>query len=175
MLSIRSARAEDIPLILQFIRDLAEYERAPEQAVAKPEDLLRDGWGPSPKFRVLIAEWDGAPAGFALFFYNYSTWQGRPGLYLEDLFVRPAFRGRGIGKALLVRLAKIAVNENCGRFQWQVLDWNQPSIDFYEALGAKKLAKWLTMRVEGEALEKLAETDLTTKDTKDHKGGVLSS
>ena len=175
MLSMRSARAEDIPLILQFIRDLAEYERAPEQAVAKPEDLLRDGWGPSPKFRVLIAEWDGAPAGFALFFYNYSTWQGRPGLYLEDLFVRPAFRGRGIGKALLVRLARIAVHENCGRFQWQVLDWNQPSIDFYEALGAKKMTEWLTMRVEGEALEKLAETDLPTNDTEDHKGNAVTS
>ena len=137
MLSIRSAQTWDIPLILEFIYKLAEYERAPEQAVAKPEDLLRDGWGPAPKFRVLIAEWDRRPAGFALFFYNYSTWQGRPGLYLEDLFVHPEFRGRGIGKALLVELAKMAVKENCGRFQWQVLDWNQPSIDFYEALGAK--------------------------------------
>ncbi len=156
MLSIRPATPEDIPLILEFIRDLAEYERAPEQAVARPEDLLRDGWGPAPKFRVLIAEWDRRPAGFALFFHNYSTWQGRPGLYLEDLFVRPAFRGKGIGKALLVRLAQIAVQENCGRFQWQVLDWNQPSIDFYQALGARKLSEWLTMRVEGEALERLA-------------------
>jgi GNAT superfamily N-acetyltransferase len=175
MLSIRPATQEDIPLILQFVRDLAEYERAPEQAVAKAEDLLRDGWGTSPKFRVLLAQWDGEPAGFALFFYNYSTWQGRPGLYLEDLFVRPAFRGRGIGKALLVELAKIAVNENCGRFQWQVLDWNQPSIDFYEALGAKKLSEWLTMRMEGEALEKLAKTDLTTKDTKEHEGNTVTS
>jgi GNAT superfamily N-acetyltransferase len=175
MLSIRPATPEDIPLILQFIRELAEYEHAPEQAIARPEDLLRDGWGTQPKFRVLIAEWDGEPAGFALFFYNYSTWQGRPGLYLEDLFVRPAFRGRGIGKALLVELAKIAVKENCGRFQWQVLDWNQPSIDFYEALGARKLAEWLTMRVEGEALEKLAEADVTTKDTKDQKGKAVTS
>jgi GNAT superfamily N-acetyltransferase len=175
MLSIRPATREDIPLILQFIRDLAEYERAPAQAVAKPDDLLRDGWGPSPKFRVLIAEWDRAPAGFALFFYNYSTWQGRPGLYLEDLFVRPAFRGHGLGKALLVHLAKLAIKENCGRFQWQVLDWNQPSIDFYEALGAKKMTEWLTMRVEGEALEKLAETDLPTNDTEDHKGNAVTS
>lgn len=156
MLSIRPATPEDIPLILAFIRELAEYERAPEQAVACAEDLLRDGWGAAPKFRVLIAEWKGQPAGFALFFYNYSTWQGRPGLYLEDLFVRPAFRGYGIGKALLVHLAKIAVGENCGRFQWQVLDWNQPAIDFYEALGAQKMTTWLTMRVEGEALERLA-------------------
>src|SRR5919108_3494907 len=136
MLSIRRANPQDIPLILSFIRELAEYERAPEQAVASAEDLLRDGWGSSPKFRVVIAEWEGEPAGFALFFYNYSTWLGRPSLYLEDLFVRPAFRGRGIGKALLVHLAKIAVSENCRRFQWAVLDWNQPSIDFYEALGA---------------------------------------
>ncbi len=156
MLSIRAATPEDIPLILEFIRELAEYERAPEQAVARPEDLLRDGWGKEPKFRVIIAEWDRQPAGFALFFYNYSTWQGRPGLYLEDLFVRPPFRGRGIGKALLVQLARIAVSENCGRFQWQVLDWNQPAIDFYEVLGARKLSEWLTMRVESEALERLA-------------------
>ena len=156
MLSIRPATAEDIPLILQFIRDLAEYERAPEQAVARAEDLQRDGWGAAPRFRVVIAEWDRQPAGFALFFYNYSTWQGRPGLYLEDLFVRPAFRGKGIGKALLLHLAKIAVSENCGRLQWQVLDWNRPAIDFYESLGAKTMTEWLTMRVQGEALHGLA-------------------
>ncbi|MGZ4826419.1 MAG: N-acetyltransferase family protein [Terriglobales bacterium] len=174
MLSIRPAAPEDIPLILAFIRELAEYERAPEQAVARPEDLLRDGWGPQPKFRVLIAEWDSRPAGFALFFYNYSTWQGRPGLYLEDLFVRPEFRGRGIGKALLVWLARMAVSENCGRFQWAVLDWNQPSIDFYEALGAKRLSEWLIMRVEGEALHRLAKEDSTTKGTKGHKGQEIT-
>ncbi len=156
MLSIRNATPEDIPLILEFIRELAEYERAPEQAVARPEDLLRDGWGPEPKFRVVIAEWQGAPAGFALFFYNYSTWQGRAGIYLEDLFVRPQFRGKGIGKALLVHLAQIAVRENCGRFQWQVLDWNTPSIDFYKSLGAVVMQEWLTMRVEGDALDRLA-------------------
>ena len=160
MLSIRPATPEDIPLILALIRELAEYERAPEQAVARPEDLLRDGWGAAPKFRVLIAEWDRQPAGYALFFYNYSTWQGRPALYLEDLFVRPAYRGRGIGKALLVHLAKIAVAKNCGRFQWAVLDWNQPSIVFYEALGARKMSEWVIMQVDGEALGKLAETDL---------------
>ncbi|MBZ5567545.1 MAG: GNAT family N-acetyltransferase [Acidobacteriia bacterium] len=175
MLCIRPATPEDIPLVLEFIRELAAYERAPEQAIARPEDLLRDGWGPAPKFRVLIAEWRRQPAGFALFFFNYSTWQGRPGLYLEDLFVRPAFRGRGIGKALLVHLAKIAVSENCGRFQWQVLDWNQPSIEFYEALGAQRMTEWLTMRVAGEALEKLAKTDLSTKDTKDHQGNAVTS
>jgi len=156
MLSIRPAVPEDIPLILEFIRELADYEKAPQEAVATSEDLLRDGWGPQPKFRVLIAEWNKKPAGFALFFYNYSTWQGRPGIYLEDLFVRPEFRKLGIGKALLVRLAQIAVDENCGRFQWAVLDWNQPSIDFYESLGAKKLSEWIIMRVDGEALERLA-------------------
>ncbi len=162
MLRIRPAVEKDIPLILELIHDLAEYERAPEQAVARHEDLLRDGWGSEPKFRVLIAEWENKPSGFALFFYNYSTWQGRPGLYLEDLFVRPEFRGKGIGKALLVHLAQIAVRQNCGRFVWQVLDWNQPAIDFYESLGAKKLGEWLTMRVEGEALEKLAKTSASS-------------
>ena len=156
MLSLRPATPDDIPLILSLIRELAEYERSPQSAVARPEDLLRDGWGPAPKFRVLIAEWQRQPAGFALFFYNYSTWQGRPGLYLEDLFVRPQFRGHGIGKALLIHLAKLAVDEGCGRFQWQVLDWNQPAIDFYEALGAKKMTEWITMRMEGAALRNLA-------------------
>ena len=161
MLSIRPAIPDDVPLILQFIRELAEYERAPESATASAADLLRDGWGAEPKFRTVIADWVEAaaapqPAGFALFFYNYSTWQGQPGLYLEDLFVRPAFRGRGIGKALLVYLAELAVREHCGRFQWQVLDWNAPALRFYESLGAKVMHEWLTMRVEGEALRRLA-------------------
>src|SRR3954453_10435555 len=146
----------DIPTILHFIRALAEYEREPQAAVATADDLLRDGFGPTPKYWCVIAEWDGAPAGFAFYFYNYSTWQGRPGLYLEDLFVHPEFRGKGIGKALLLHLARIAVDENCGRFQWQVLDWNKPAIDFYESLGAKVMKEWLTMRVEGDALTKLA-------------------
>lgn len=145
--------------MLELIRELAEYEREPQAAVARPQDLLRDGFGPQPKFRAVIARWNGEPAGFALFFHNYSTWQGRPGLYLEDLFVRPPLRGKGIGKGLLVYLAKLAVRENCGRFQWQVLDWNQPAISFYESLGAKPLRQWLTMRMEGEALERLAVSD----------------
>ena len=157
MLSIRPATTQDARLILDFVRDLAEYERAPEAAVATESDLLRDGFGPNPKFHCVIAEWDGEPAGFAFYFYNYSTWQGRPGLYLEDLFVRPQYRGKGIGKALLVHLAQVAVRENCGRFQWQVLDWNTPAIQFYESLGARKLTEWLTMRVEGEDIEKLAQ------------------
>jgi GNAT superfamily N-acetyltransferase len=158
MLTIRPATPDDIPLIQQFIRELAEYERTPGAAVATAEDLRRDGWGAEPKFRCVIADWADKPAGFALFFYNYSTWQGRPGIYLEDVFVRPQFRGRGIGKALLVHVAQIAVQENCGRFQWQVLDWNTPSIEFYKSLGAKTMNEWLTMRVEGEALTRLAAT-----------------
>lgn len=157
MLSIRPAAPKDARLILDFIHDLAEYERAPEQAVATQADILRDGFGPDPKFQCVIAEWEAKPAGFAFYFYNYSTWQGRPGLYLEDLFVRPPFRGKGIGKALLIYLAQVAIRENCGRFQWQVLDWNRPAIDFYESLGAKKLNEWITMRVEGDALRRLAQ------------------
>ena len=156
MLTIRPATPADIPLIQQFIRDLAEYEREPEAAIATQEHLMRDGFGPEPKYRCVIAEWSGEPAGFAFFFYNYSTWQGKPGLYLEDLFVKPSFRGKGIGKALLLHLAKIAVSENCGRFQWQVLDWNTPAIDFYKSLGAEMMSAWLTMRVEGDNLRKLA-------------------
>jgi GNAT superfamily N-acetyltransferase len=156
MLNIRSATAEDTPLILQLIRELAEYEREPQAVTATEADLLRDGFGPEPKYRVLIAEWEGKPAGFALFFYNYSTWLGRPGLYLEDLYVRSEFRGKGIGKNLLLYLARLAARENCGRFQWQVLDWNTPSIRFYESLGARVMKEWLTMRVEGDALKRLA-------------------
>jgi GNAT superfamily N-acetyltransferase len=155
-LAIRYATAADVSLILDFIRGLAEYERAPEEAVATEEDLLRDGFGLAPRFRVVIAEWQGQPAGFAFFFFNYSTWKGRPGLHLEDLFVRPEFRGKGIGKALLVHLAKIALEENCSRFEWQVLDWNTPAIEFYESLGAKLLKEWQTMRVDGEAMKRLA-------------------
>jgi GNAT superfamily N-acetyltransferase len=157
MLSIRPATKKDAPLIVQFVRDLAEYERDPKAAVATEEDFLRDGFGTEPKFHIVFAEWDGRPAGFAFYFYNYSTWQGRPGLYLEDLFVKPEFRGKGIGKALLLHLAKIAVENNCGRYQWQVLDWNTPAIDFYKSLGAEMMKEWLTMRVDGEALKQMAE------------------
>lgn len=163
MLNIRPASPADVPLIQQFIRDLAEYERAPESAVATQEDLMRDGFGPAPKYRCLIAEWDGQPAGFAFFFYNYSTWQGKPGLYLEDLFVKSAFRGKGIGKALLLHLAQVAVDENCGRYQWQVLDWNTPAIELYKSLGAEVMSEWLTMRVEGDAIRKMADMGKKTE------------
>jgi GNAT superfamily N-acetyltransferase len=156
MLSIRPAEAEDIPLIVQLIRELAEYEKEPDKAVATDEDIRRDGFSANPKFRVVIAEWSGDPAGFALFFYNYSTWMGRAGLYLEDLFVRPQFRGKGIGKALLVHLANIAVEEGCGRFELQVLNWNTPALEFYKSLGARVMDEWSTMRVTGQPLKDLA-------------------
>lgn len=156
MLALRPATPQDVPLILEFIRELAEYEREPQAAVATPEDLLRDGFGERPLFYVTLAHWDGIPAGFAFWFFTYSTWQGKPSMYLEDLFVRPPFRKRGIGKALLIELARIAVEKGCGRFQWQVLDWNTPAIDFYRTLGAKPVKEWLTMRVEGEAIARLA-------------------
>lgn len=156
MLSIRPAIAADVPLVLAFIRELAEYEREPQSAVATEEDLLRDGFCAAPRFHVLLAGWNGQPAGFAFYFFNYSTWRGRAGLYLEDLFVRPALRGKGIGKALLAECARIAVEKECYGMRWQVLDWNEPSIRFYESLGAVTLKEWLTMRLEGEPLRRLA-------------------
>jgi GNAT superfamily N-acetyltransferase len=156
MLELRAALPTDVPAIRSLIWELAEYEKEPQQAIATEEDLLRDGFGPVPRYKCLMALWDGAPVGFALYFNNYSTWQGRWGLYLEDLFVRPAMRGKGIGKALLVELARIAVRDGCGRFQWQVLDWNQPSIEFYERLGARHMNDWLPFRLDGAALERFA-------------------
>jgi GNAT superfamily N-acetyltransferase len=156
MLQIRTAEAADAALILELIRSLAVYEREPEAVVATEEDILRDGFGDRPLFRCLIAEWDGIAVGFAFYFFNYSTWRGRPGIHLEDLFVRPEFRGKGIGKALLIKVAAVAVENQCARFQWDVLDWNQPAIDFYHSLGAKFMSEWRIMRVSGEALTALA-------------------
>jgi GNAT superfamily N-acetyltransferase len=156
-LLLRRAVPEDTPQILAFIRELAEYEREPEKAVATPADIARHVFGEQPLVFVVMAEWAGEPAGFALWFYNFSTWEGRPGLYLEDLFVRPRFRGKGIGKALLKHLAAVAVEKGCTRYVWQVVDWNTPSLDFYQAMGARVLKDWLTCRVEGEALKRLAE------------------
>jgi GNAT superfamily N-acetyltransferase len=156
MLTIRPAKSEDAHLIVQLIRELAEYERAAAEAVAMPEDIVRDGFSGQPKFRVLIAEWNCQPAGFALFFNNYSTWRGRPGIFIEDLFVRPEFRKRGIGKSLLAKIAKIATDEGCGRLEWQVLAWNSPAIEFYGSLGARVMEEWMTMRVTGAALPGLA-------------------
>src|SRR5258708_18732893 len=156
MLNIRPATPADVPQILSFIHDLAAYEREPDAVHATEADLLRDGFGPVKRFDCLIAEWSGAPAGLALYFHNYSTWLGHAGIYLEDLFVRPAFRGKGIGKALLTRVAAIAVEEGCPRLEWSVLDWNQPSIDFYHQMGAVMKSEWKGMRVSGDALPALA-------------------
>ena len=154
--TIRTATPEDIPQILTFIRALAAYEREPDAVTATEGDLLRDGFGPNPFYFCLIAEIDGQPAGFAFYFFNYSTWMGRPGLYLEDLFVHPDFRGLGIGKALLQEVAAIAVEKNCPRLQWEVLDWNTPAIDFYSAMGAEFMDTWRNVRVTGVALQRLA-------------------
>lgn len=156
---IRPAQPADVPLILALVRELAEYEREPESVQMTEADLLRDGFGNDPAFECLIAEADGQPAGFALFFPIYSTWQGRS-VHLEDLFVRPAFRGRGIGKALLTRVAAIAHERGCGRFQWDVLEWNQTAIDFYRSLGAVTLDDWRRMRVTGAALAALAQSEV---------------
>jgi diamine N-acetyltransferase len=157
MLKLRPATPEDAPLILQYIRELAEYERDPKAAVATEEDIRRYAFSEHPLIHVVLAEWEDQPAGFALYFYNFSTWQGKPGLYLEDLFVRPSFRGFGIGKALLKHLARIAVEAGCTRYAWQVLDWNEPSIKFYEAMGARQMKNWISCRVDGDALTRLAE------------------
>lgn len=156
MITIRPALAADVPLVLALVRELAAYEREPDAVLATEADLLRDGFGPTPRFQVLIAEDEGAPAGFAFYFHSYSTWRGRSVLYLEDLFVRPEHRKKGIGVALMRRLAKIAVDEGCPRFVWEVLDWNEPAIRFYESLGAEVLRPWLNVRIEGEALARLA-------------------
>ncbi len=155
-LDIRPATPSDVPQILDFIRELALYEREPDAVLATEADLLRDGFGPTPRFRCVIAELDGTPAGFALFFTSYSTWRGHHGIRLEDLYVSPKFRGQGIGKALLRHLAQIAVAEGCPRLEWDVLAWNQPAIDFYHAQGAVMLNEWRIMRVADEALTSLA-------------------
>jgi GNAT superfamily N-acetyltransferase len=156
---IRTALPADVGQILTFIRALAAFERAPDAVTATEEGLLRDGFGPTPFFQCQIAEQDGQPAGFAFYFFNYSTWMGRPGIYLEDLFVLPEFRGRGIGKALLRRVAAIAVERGCRRLQWEVLDWNTPAIEFYRALGAEFLDEWRNVRLDGDALARLAGED----------------
>jgi GNAT superfamily N-acetyltransferase len=157
--TIRTATPADVPQILAFVRALAAYEREPDAVQATEAGLLRDGFGPQPFFRCLIADHDGQPAGFALYFFNYSTWMGRPGIYLEDIFVEPPFRGRGIGKALLKQVAAIALENNCPRLQWEVLDWNTPAIEFYRAMGAEFLDAWRNVRISGEALERLARPD----------------
>jgi GNAT superfamily N-acetyltransferase len=155
-LEIRSGEPADLPLIASFIRELAEYERLLDEVLMDEATLERFLFGDRPYAETLIAERDGRPAGFALFFHNFSTFLGRPGIYLEDLFVRPEERGRGIGKALLRRLAQVALDRDCGRLEWAVLDWNRPAIGFYERLGARPNSDWTTYRLAGEALSELA-------------------
>jgi GNAT superfamily N-acetyltransferase len=152
---IREAAEEDVPLILSLIRELAEYERLSDEVVATEDGLRESLFGERRYAEVLIAEHDGAPAGFALFFHNFSTFLGKPGIYLEDLYVRPEFRGSGIGRQLLVKLAHLALERGCGRLEWSVLDWNEPSIGFYMQLGAVAMDDWTIYRVSGHALRKL--------------------
>lgn len=153
---IRLAEPADVPVLLQLVRELAEYEREPDAVRVTPEDLRAQLACARPPFECVVAEWDGAPAGMALFFQNYSTWRGRPGVYLEDLFVRPEFRRRGIGRALLAHLARLARERGCARLEWAVLDWNAPAIAFYRALGAVALDTWTVFRLTDEALDRLA-------------------
>jgi GNAT superfamily N-acetyltransferase len=154
---IRSATPADAGLIHQFILDLADYEKLLDTVVATQDDTAAALFGPNARAFADIAELDGEPVGFALWFYNYSTFVGRHGIYLEDLFVRPSARGAGAGKALLAHLAKRCMDENLGRLEWTVLDWNAPSIAFYDSLGAASMEEWIIRRMTGEAIRKLAE------------------
>ena len=158
-IAIRPATADFVPLIRQLIVELAEYERMRDAAVATDAQLREQLFGAQPAAEVLIGEVDGQPAGFALFFHNFSTFLGRRGLYLEDLFVRPQFRGAGLGKHLMASLARLAVQRGCGRFEWSVLDWNTPSIGFYRSIGAVGMDEWTVQRLEGDALHALAARD----------------
>ncbi len=155
--AIRRATAADVTLILALIRGLAEYEKEPDAVLATEELLEQQLFGEHPGAEVVIAEFDGSPAGFALFFHNFSTWEGRRGLYLEDLFVVPQFRGRGVGAALMAHLARTAVARGCARFEWSVLDWNAPAIGFYRTLGAVGMDGWTVHRLDGPALQALAQ------------------
>jgi GNAT superfamily N-acetyltransferase len=155
-LQIRPAIEPDVPNILRFVHELATYEREPDAVEATEETLARALFGPDPAAEALIAERDGTPIAFALFFHNFSTWTGRRSLYLEDLYVTEAARGSGAGKALLVALAKIAIKRGCARFEWSVLDWNEPAIGFYKSLGARPMEEWTVFRLDGDALAKLA-------------------
>ncbi len=155
MLHIRVATIQDAALLRTMIRELAAYEKELEFVTIREEDLAQDGFGENPRFHALIAEWDHQPAGYALFFGYYSTWVGR-GLFLEDLFVREAYRGHGIGKALLAKVARIAVDEHCYGIHWEVLDWNEPAIEFYKSLGAEFRDRWRPVLLTDEPLHQLA-------------------
>jgi GNAT superfamily N-acetyltransferase len=153
---IRPASIEDVLIVLELIRDLAAYERAPDEVTATEEQLVDVLFGEQPVAEVLLAFEGESPVGFAVYFYNFSTWLARPGLYLEDLFVKPEKRGKGYGRALLVELAKIARDRGCGRLEWAVLNWNEPAIKFYRALGAKPMDEWTVFRLTREEIAKLA-------------------
>lgn len=155
---LRPATPADVPLILSFIRELAEYEKLSHECHATEEKLHATLFGPRPFAEVILAYQNAEPAGFALFFHNYSTWLAKPGIYLEDLYIRPHLRGKGLGKALLLRLAQIAKERDCGRIEWSVLDWNTPSINFYKSLGAVPMDEWTTFRLNEAAIAKLAES-----------------
>lgn len=154
---IRKADRSDVPLILSFIRELAEYEKLLDEVTATESQLAETLYGENPTAEVVIGEYKNSPVGFALFFHNYSTFLGKPGLYLEDLYIKPEHRGVGLGKAMLSFLASLAVERKCGRFEWWVLDWNKPAIDFYKKIGAEPMSEWTVQRVTGDALIKLAE------------------
>ena len=156
MLIIRPAEPDDAETIIELIRELAEYEKEPDAVRATAEDIIQYGFGKRPMFHCMICLWDGAPAGFALYFYTYSTWEGKPGIFLEDIFIRPEYRRLGIGKAVVIRLAEIAVRDGCARFEWNVLDWNAPAIRFYESLGGYHLSQWLPYRMDPEDVRLLA-------------------
>jgi GNAT superfamily N-acetyltransferase len=166
---IRSARVDDVPIILELIRDLATYERAPDEVTATEEQLVHVLFGEQPVAEVLLAFEGGLPVGFAVYFYNFSTWLGRSGLYLEDLFVKPDKRGKGYGRALLVELAKIARDRGCGRMEWAVLDWNEPAIEFYKALGATPMHEWTVFRLTRDEIAKLANAADTAATTDSDK------
>jgi len=166
---IRRAHLKDVPIILELIRDLATYERAPDEVSATEEQLVDVLFAERPVAEVLLAFEEESPVGFAVYFYNFSTWLGRPGLYLEDLFVKPEKRGKGYGRALLVELARIARDRACGRMEWAVLNWNEPAIKFYRALGAKPMNEWTVFRLTRDEIAKLADAADTTATTEPNK------
>jgi len=159
MLNIRPATPADAAVIASLVRELADYEKLSHEARAAPADFQRELESPNPVIRVLIAEWNGEPAGFALYFFNFSTFVGRAGLYLEDLFVRPALRSHGIGRGLLRALARVARERDCGRMEWAVLDWNEPALKFYESLGARQMKEWIIHRLTPVEIARLAGED----------------
>jgi len=155
-LTIRPAAEKDVAVIFSLIKELAEYERLTHEVVATEDDIRRSLFGERPFAEVLIGEHEGTPISFALYFYNFSTFIGKPGIYLEDLYVRPEFRGRGFGRQMLVHIARLALKRNCGRFEWSVLDWNTPAIRTYDKLNAKPMRDWILYRLTGAALVELA-------------------